>query len=340
MTNQKQSSKRQTIVIAILAVLLVGLLAFNVTYAFFTDKQTNTDNFQFGTIELNASNVANKIISVEKDLGREKVMPGDKISGDFGIKLADDSEDAFVRYQIKAEANKEDLFGADTAKFAKKDGDATPVIAYIKGEFVQARIAANGDVTIVAGAENNEENQNAIKNYSAFTTYTVNKVKTVITFKDNTDAIVASVKVGDVDKTEDADINAAIKLGAELAAQEAAIDKAIAGVNNAFQATLAGLAEADYIAAGDGWIYKKAAITKTTGVDKVAIAYTLPLELGNALQNVKVNFDLTIDAVQAANAEDVKVSSWPENVSSTAQEVSAVKVFYAAIEAHGGIEAR
>ena len=337
MTNQKQSSKRQTIVIAILAVLLVGLLAFNVTYAFFTDKQTNTDKFNFGTIELNPSNVAGTIITIDKDT-REKVMPGDKINGDFGIKLASTSEDAFVRYQINAEANKADLFGADAVKFAVVNGQNNPVVAYINGELVQARITAADAVEFVT--EQGDFTDTDIRNYNAFTTYTVNGEKTVITFTDNTTAIVANVTVGGVEKTEAADIEAAIKLGVELAAQADAIDTAVKGINDAFQTSLSGLSADDYIAAGDGWIYKKAAITAEAGVETVAIDYTLPLSLGNALQGVEINFNLTIDAVQAANADDVTVTSFPDTVSSDAQAIASVKVFYAALEAHGTIEAR
>ena len=361
MTNQKQSSKRQTIVIAILAVLLVGMLAFNVTYAFFTDKQTNTDSFKFGTIELKDTNTTNGVVKVfrgDKEL-TTPVMPGDIIKGDFGLEVTDESESAYVRYKIEASADTSALVGEGFERFAMASEGNTPVIAYINGEFVQAVIASGaGDVTVYNDGKASDsvdtDLAKAIKEYKGFTTYTEGDTKTVITFKANENTgVVATVKnytSENQDGTEVTDEtlkNAAIQKGAELAATVDArisdIETAIDGINNAFQATLAGLKDTDYIVAGDGWIYKKAAMDKNSDVESVAVSYTLPIETGNALQGITVNFALDIDAVQAANTSSAvdysKHAGWSA-LKEDAQSVDAVKVFYAALYAHGEIYAK
>lgn len=361
MTNQKQSSKRQTIVIAILAVLLVGMLAFNVTYAFFTDKQTNTDSFKFGTIELNPTNTASGIIDVKRGDGIvNPVMPGDKIEGAFNVNLKDTSEDAFVRYKIEASADTSALVGEGFERFAVASEVDTPVIAYINGALVQAVIASGtGDVTVYKDGQASEAGTDlakAIKEYKGFTTYTEGDTKTVITFKANENtSVVATVKnytsenQAETEVTDETLKNAAIQKGAELAATVDArindIETAIDGINNAFQATLAGLKTDDYIVAGDGWVYKKDAITKTASAEKVAVKYTLPLELGNALQGVEINFNLTIDAVQAANANSIKEEGYNKHdgwaaLNDDAKSADAVKAFYAALYAHGEIYAK
>ncbi len=364
MTNQKQSSKRQTIVIAILAVLLVGMLAFNVTYAFFTDKQTNTDSFKFGTIELKDTNTTNGVVKVfrgDKEL-TTPVMPGDIIKGDFGLEVTDESESAYVRYKIEASADTSALVGEGFERFAVASDADTPVIAYINGELVQAVIASDtGDVTVYNDGQASEAGTDlakAIKEYKGFTTYIEGDTKTVITFKANESGMVTTGVVATVmnytsenqDGTEVTDEtlkNAAIQKGAELAATVDArisdIETAIDGINNAFQATLAGLKDTDYIVAGDGWIYKKAAMDKNSDVESVAVSYTLPIETGNALQGITVNFALDIDAVQAANTSSAvdysKHAGWSA-LKEDAQSVDAVKVFYAALYAHGEIYAK
>lgn len=365
MTNQKQSSKRQTIVIAILAVLLVGMLAFNVTYAFFTDKQTNTDSFEFGTIELKDTNTTNGVVEVYRgnDALKTPVMPGDIIKGNFGLQVTDESESAYVRYKIEASADTSALVGEGFERFAVASEGDTPVIAYINGELVQAVIAnGSGDVTVYNDGKASDsvdtDLATKIKAYKGFTTYTEGDTKTVITFKANavemvTTGVVATVmnytseNQAGTEVTDETLKNAAIQKGAELAATVDArisdIETAIKGINNAFQATLAGLKTDDYIVAGDGWIYKKAAMDKNSGVESVAVSYTLPIETGNALQGITVNFALDIDAVQAANTSSAvsydKHTGWSA-LNDGAKSADAVKVFYAALYAHDEIYAK
>ncbi len=51
----KKSTKRRVIAITVLASLLIALLAFNVTYAYFTDRIDGSASLTFGTVNIDAS---------------------------------------------------------------------------------------------------------------------------------------------------------------------------------------------------------------------------------------------------------------------------------------------
>ena len=67
----KKTTNRKTIAITVLAVLLVALLAFNVTYAYFTDQTKSDVTMTFGIVDIQADGFA-----VASATG---VMPGDEI---------------------------------------------------------------------------------------------------------------------------------------------------------------------------------------------------------------------------------------------------------------------
>ena len=362
MTNQKQSSKRQSVVIAILAVLLVGLLAFNITYAFFTDKETNSDQFTFGTISLKTTgdNVVDVYRQTTKVTG--DVMPGDVMTGAFKLGLNADSEDAFARFKLTASPEYGYIFEEGTKAWVVEDGAsvaAGAVIAYINGELVQAAIDESQAVTIyedgvatpVTGAE-----ADAILDYNTYVEYIVAPGQTQkVTFALNEDdpdnlfveATVTITEEGeqDVVKTLSANAEEVTEIlinDAQNFARTADIEAAVAELNDAIQkgtnGVIAGLESTDFVAPGDGWVYKIAEMT--AGTDEVVdLTYTLPITLGNALQDVTINLDLVAQVVQAANVEDADATGatgW-DSISTEHQAVNSIKMFYAALEAHGDI---
>ena len=365
MTNQKQSSKRQSVVIAILAVLLVGLLAFNITYAFFTDKETNSDQFTFGTISLKTTgdNVVDVYRQTTKVTG--DVMPGDVMTGAFKLGLNADSEDAFARFKLTASPEYGYIFEEGTKAWVEDGASvaAGAVIAYINGELVQATIDESQAVTIyedgvatpVTGAE-----ADAITEYNTYVEYIVAPGQTQkVTFALNEDdpdnlfveATVTITEEGeqDVVKTLSANAEEVTEIlinDAQNFARTADIEEAVAKLNDAIQkgtnGVIAGLESTDFVAPGDGWVYKIAEMT--AGTDEVVdLTYTLPFKLGNALQDVTINLDLVAQVVQAANVEDAEVvvgdpdtTGWT-SIDSQYQAMDSVKMFYAALVAHGDI---
>ncbi len=374
MTKQKTSSKKQSFVIAILAVLLVGLLAFNITYAFFTDRETNTDNFTFGTISLESTGA--NVIDVERQGSTidTPVMPGDKLKGVFGLKLTTGSEEAFIRYKLTANAEYDQPFDDETQFKTFKSGQLEAqyvVVAYIDGELVQAAVDSEAGVTVFDGtdtgttldAEADKALIDSIKAYDTFATFTEGEFTYTITFERvESDTTYIETKVNVVDNVDgNGDANWTWSTEGDTANVEdlliktknsfddkVAIDKAVDDLNNALGANKDADAIPDgFTAPGDGYVYKDVALASTAVAETVAIEYTLPLELGNALQGVEINLDLIVEAVQAANvdsvipAEDIKDDYWTAfdglGLSDSESAYDAIVMFYAAASSHGGI---
>lgn len=342
MTKQKTSSKKQSFVIAILAVLLVGLLAFNITYAFFTDRETNTDEFTFGTINLDTSGQSNVIDVYRTDTEKalNKAMPGDVLKGAFNLALTEDSENAFVRYKLSATPEYRYLFNDNTVDLKTDLGESAgtgyAVVAYINGEFVQATVGGDQSVKVYNGTGVDDEASadsgltDAIKAYNTFVKFTtsdtiIESVAEEATYKiefetvgdGNTTGVNAKVTITctDGDPTEQvltsasnqADVEAILKEAKNSFDDKAAIKTAVDNLNNALGADNAAATAipTGFTAPGDGYVYKNDALTSETPVNNVAIKYTLPIGLGNELQGVTINLGLIVEVVQAANVEDV-----------------------------------
>ena len=71
----KKSTKRRVIAITVLASLLIALLAFNVTYAYFTDKIDGSATLTFGIVDIDAGTDANAIAMASAT----NVLPGQTI---------------------------------------------------------------------------------------------------------------------------------------------------------------------------------------------------------------------------------------------------------------------
>ena len=373
MTKQKTSSKKQSFVIAILAVLLVGLLAFNITYAFFTDRETNTDNFTFGTISLESTGA--NVIDVERQgsVIDTPVMPGDVLKGSFNLALAEGSENAFVRYKLSATPEYKYVFDKNSANFSNSTavtgGQGYDVVAYIDGKLIQASVAANGtDVTVYndgvaepLDAVDDAELIADITAYDTFVTFTDGDITYQVTFDASSNTHVETTVVLKDNNTTDGDSSTTWTTTSNKTEVEAllieakknfdkktAIQEAITALNTALQssASLTNIGD-DFTAPGDGYVYKNEALTTETSVTGVGIKYTLPLSLGNALQGVIINLDLIVEAVQAANVEsvdpavditgDYKTTFDGLGLSGTEAHYNAVKMFYAAETTHKGI---
>jgi len=84
----KKMSK-STFAVIIMAIVMVAMLAFGGTYAYFTDTQSvGSQAFTTGKIDLTAGSVT--------QLQAAKLMPGDTLTTTGSVSLSDDSDDAYV----------------------------------------------------------------------------------------------------------------------------------------------------------------------------------------------------------------------------------------------------
>ena len=92
----KKTTNRKTIAITVLAVLLVALLAFNVTYAYFTDQTSSDVNMTFGIVDIQADNLAVKLNGASQVV----VMPGDTIGLNGTITATNTTGEIWVRIGV------------------------------------------------------------------------------------------------------------------------------------------------------------------------------------------------------------------------------------------------
>ena len=89
----KSKNKKSVIALVVMAFLLVASICLAATGAWFTDKETgklNGETITFGTIDLDT-------VKVEAtQFGSVKVLPGDSYQATVTVKLAENSEDAYV----------------------------------------------------------------------------------------------------------------------------------------------------------------------------------------------------------------------------------------------------
>lgn len=100
----KRTTNKKTVAIVVLATLLVALLAFNVTYAYFTDKVQTNATIDFGVIDVNAETFA---ASNATDL-----MPGDSFGLTGELSNGESTNDMWVYIGLVEESIKL-YYGAD-----------------------------------------------------------------------------------------------------------------------------------------------------------------------------------------------------------------------------------
>jgi predicted ribosomally synthesized peptide with SipW-like signal peptide len=95
----KKTTNRKTIAITVLAVLLVALLAFNVTYAYFTDQTKSDITMTFGVVDIVAQNFAAASATA--------VMPGDSITLNGTVTAANATGTMWIKIGVLTGADNE-----------------------------------------------------------------------------------------------------------------------------------------------------------------------------------------------------------------------------------------
>lgn len=123
--------KKKNILSIVLALALVAVLAVGATLAYFTDKDTTTNTFTMGKVDINLDESKDGTNWVEDGLEYTAIVPGDKVPKMARVTVKSDSEDCYVMV---------------TAKVTTPDGtkltDTDIELLYTQ---VQKAIAANGD---------------------------------------------------------------------------------------------------------------------------------------------------------------------------------------------------
>lgn len=313
MKKRQSSSKMQSVIIAILAILLVGIMTTGVTYAFFTDKDNASDKLTFGTI---------KIADIEDDTivdfsgtqtpSRTELMPGDTISTTFDITLDANSEDAWVRFKLLASVSEKTYAGVlGFASYVETD------LLHNEDEEVieNVYLVLNGEEYVIAGgttvskyvedapvALDAEEDAAEIAEVIAaagryVTEFTIGEDEYTIAFvEDKPEAEVVGVKAN-VTKNDAAldaaveeqakDIEVALAAASRAVVRIADVEEAITLLNEAIAAEQVGdfygttvITTDDQtgtttVERGDGWLYKK---TKLTNSADVANGHTVEVD--------------------------------------------------------------
>lgn len=294
MKKRQGSSKMQSVIIAILAILLVGIMTTGVTYAFFTDKDGASDKLTFGTIKLDKMLSTDSVVDfrgTDKE-HRSEIMPGDTIFTEFDITLEENSEDAWVRFKLVAsvsEATFAKVLGFES--YVEKDllhdtnGDVIPTVhlVYDNEEYVIANAETvqkyvDGEAEAVE-AEEAAEVLAAAGRYVA--EFTIDGAAYAVTFAERLGEGDGAGVVGVTTVvTKDG-----VALDTQIDLQKADHELALAAATRAI-ARIDAVEEAitllnEYIAAeevggfhgttqddkrGDGWIYKAEKLTNKEGI--------------------------------------------------------------------------
>lgn len=108
--------RKNKLIASIVAVALIAVVAIGGTLAYFTDSDEATNVFTMGKVD---GDLTEPEWNPEED-GKD-VMPGDLIDKDPTITLAEDSQDAYVRFAVTYEGLSEEQFESLTFL---KDGEA------------------------------------------------------------------------------------------------------------------------------------------------------------------------------------------------------------------------
>lgn len=96
----KKKTNKKVIAISVLAVLLVALIAFNLTYAYFTDKTSGSGEVQFGIVDINLTGVEGGVFSYASTTSF--AMPGDTVSLKGTLKVSDETnaDDVYLNFVV------------------------------------------------------------------------------------------------------------------------------------------------------------------------------------------------------------------------------------------------
>lgn len=124
--------KKKNILTMVLALALVAVLAVGATLAYFTDKDTTTNTFTMGKVDINLDESKDGKNWVEDGLDYTSIVPGDKETKIARVRVKSDSEDCYVMVTAKVTT-------AEDTKLTDDD------IALLRTA-VQNAIEANGDM--------------------------------------------------------------------------------------------------------------------------------------------------------------------------------------------------
>ena len=113
---KKTKTNKKTIAIVVLAVLLVALLAFNVTYAYFTDKDSGSGTLNFGIVDFTLEDFGTTIAHTSNGTHLTTyVMPGDKVTlaGTITVSSAENADDIWFKVDVPADQIKIQYDGTD-----------------------------------------------------------------------------------------------------------------------------------------------------------------------------------------------------------------------------------
>lgn len=92
--------KNKKLVTTILSLALISAIGFGATLAYFTDNATAENTINMGKVDIDLTEPHFDKTDGDEDNTISNVLPGDRITKDPTITLADDSESAYIRATI------------------------------------------------------------------------------------------------------------------------------------------------------------------------------------------------------------------------------------------------
>lgn len=321
----RRANRNQSIIIAVLSILLVGMLSITITLAFFTDRDSRTSELTFGNISLNSIGEGSPVSIINKDEStREVLMPGDTLETSFTVELASSSEAAWIRFRFGASVDyPAEITSLITHESTYLDNSKTFIITTaidtvssilwtktISNSVVDFARVAN---IVTSDSESNETDYTVIYNDIA-----PNIAVTQFTYNDGESQTVVS------GSDLETDLLALVNRLNKMALCINAINQSILDEDNFTDGSTNLIA--NYFASGtDGYIYRYYAMGRdgeatsspalanlgdeydpnypetVTSIPNVIYDYQIPRAIDNSLQGVTITYTLSVEAVQYAN---------------------------------------
>lgn len=317
-TVKKKKIGTSTIVIAVLSVLLTTMLVLNLTGAWFTDREHAKNTLEFGAIELTDFSDDTKVFEIADPVRNEAIlMPGHTLEAVFTISIPDTVQNirnAFVRSCIKVTF----------------DGDHNDVTSPLTGRLGEIAAAMGGTVKISefipAKAQTEQQYVTEVKVDGVGTYSQINYVSkpgndgfnshigaaNTVDCKFEADTGATGVTSGNITFDDEGTdevghekakllierfnmiYNFKMKFNADIASN---YSKYVAYVNS--QPVPKWVTAAD--SASTYWNYYYRELAPGQEIDMDYKYELVGFRIGNALQQVKMWFDLEVQAVQAEN---------------------------------------
>lgn len=329
-TVKKKKVGTSTIVIAVLSVLLTTMLVLNLTGAWFTDREHAKNTLEFGAIELTDFTDDTKVFEIADPVRNEAIlMPGHTLEAVFTISIPDtvlNIRNAFVRSCIKVTF----------------DGDHGDTTSPVTGRLGEIAAAMGGSVKISefipATAQTAQQYVTEVK-VNGVGTYTEIQYATATNAKYNSHIVDTDNEVSVKFTPEDGSAASVVTLGdkdqdplhnqAKLLIErfnmiynfKMVFNADIANNYSKYVAYVGGEQIPKWVTAADSastywnYYYRELAPGAANAIEMDYKYELVGFRIGNALQQVKMVFDLEVQAVQAENlGYDNNTTSYdPEN---------------------------